>query len=239
MGELFSDIKVGFNVGINYDFNFIDFLRSLATARNLTILLGVILIIVLSIAISRRKEVANISKIKMIILSALFISLNIVLTRFLSVQTPVIRLGFGAIPIFLSGMILGVKHTVLIAIISNLLGATVFATSGMPFFPGFTLNAALIGLMAGVLLYETKEKQYSDMKFFLVLICLQTIIMGVITMLMTPIWLTAMLGQELAWHVFWARVILNLGVVAIEVPLILVIRKAIRPLLNKYIYEEG
>ena len=176
-------------------------------------------------------------RLKKIILSALFISLNIVLTRFLSIQTPIVRLGFGTVPILLAGMMLGVKYTVIIALISNMLGATVFATSGAVFFPGFTLNAVLIGLLAGILLYETKEKRHSNLKFLGLLILTQALIMGVVTAFLTPIWLIIMWG-ELGWYIFWMRIVFNLGIVAIEIPVILGIRHAIRPLLDKYIYEE-
>lgn len=46
------------------------------------------------------------SKLKKIVLSAMFLALLIVLSRFLSVKTPLLVISFSFIPIMLSGMLL-------------------------------------------------------------------------------------------------------------------------------------
>ena len=178
-----------------------------------------------------------ISKLKKIALSALLISLHIVITRYLSIQTQFLRISFESIPLILAGMILGPRYAVIVGGIADLLGATVFATSGAMFFPGFTLNAALIGCICGLLLYETPDKPYSKLKFFLLLLCVEAIIFGTVTVLLTPLWLSIMYNKA-AQFIVAARIISKSIVVAIEIPLVFAIRLAIRPLLDKYIYEE-
>jgi len=208
-------------------------------SQNLTTILivaGIILIFVAAIIVGRRKA-TNISKFKKIALSALLIALHIVVTRYLSYQSEFLRLSFEAIPLMLAGMILGPGYAVLIGGVADVLGATVFATSGAPFFPGFTLSSVLIGCICGVLLYETKEKPYSNLKFLILLICTEVIIYGTVTMFLTPLWLSIMYNKAASFIVA-ARLISKSIVVAIEIPVVFGIRLAIKPLLDKYIYEE-
>lgn len=46
------------------------------------------------------------SKLKKIVLSAMLLALSIVLSRFLSVKTPLLVISFNFVPIMLSGMLL-------------------------------------------------------------------------------------------------------------------------------------
>jgi len=209
------------------------------TSENLAeilIIFGIILIFFVAIIVDRRKK-TNISRLKKIALSALLISLHIVITRYLSIQTQFLRVSFEVTPLLLAGMILGPKYAVLIGGISDLLGATIFATSGAPYFPGFTLNAVLIGCICGIFLYEPKNLKRSNLKFLLLLIGAEAVIFGIITMVLTPIWLSIMYDKAAAFIVA-ARIISKAIVIAVEIPLVIGIRLAIKPLLEKHIYEE-
>lgn len=103
---------------------------------------GILVILVLSIIMDKKKK-TNISKFKKIVLSALLISINIVVTRYLSIQTQFLRISFAVVPIMLAGMILGPKYAVLIGGISDLLGATVFATSRKFIFSWFYFKCSI------------------------------------------------------------------------------------------------
>jgi len=217
---------------------FVENLKIFAT-ENLTeilIIVGIILIFLAAVIVDKRKT-TKISKLKKIALSALLISLHIVITRYLSIQTPFLRISFEVIPLLLAGMILGPKYAVLIGVVADMLGATVFATSGAPFFPGFTLNAALIGCICGLLLYETKDLPNGKLKFLMMLIGAEAAIFGIITLVLTPIWLSIMYDKA-AQFIVVARIISKSIVIAVEVPVVFGIRLAIKPLLNKYVYEE-
>lgn len=88
-----------------------------------------------------------------IILSAILIASTIVLARFLSIRTPIISISFSFVPIMLAGMMLGWKHSTFIATIADIVGALLFPSGS--FFIGYTLTAALTGLFAGLLLYQS------------------------------------------------------------------------------------
>lgn len=90
------------------------------------------------------------SKTRMIVLLGLFIALEIILTRFLSVQTPILRISFGFIPIAFSAMLFGPIVGGVTAAVSDILGMFIFPKAA--FFPGFTLSAFANGCIYGLLL---------------------------------------------------------------------------------------
>lgn len=89
---------------------------------------------------------------KQLVLMALMIALDIVLTRFLSIQTPIIRIGFGFLPVALVAMVYGPVSAAIVAVLADVIGVSFF--SGLTLFPGFTLSAALVGIIYGVFMYK-------------------------------------------------------------------------------------
>ena len=92
------------------------------------------------------------SKTKTIAFVGLLVSMEIIFTRFLSFQTPIVRIGFGFIPIAFSAIIFGPVIGGLTAAIADVLGMMIFPKSA--FFPGFTLSAFLGGAIYGLFLYR-------------------------------------------------------------------------------------
>jgi len=103
---------------------------------------------------------------KTILLLALFAAISIILTRFLSFYLPVlavntVRISLGNIPIILAGLILGPVAGAATGIVADLVGATMFSALG--YFPGFTLSAALVGFLPGILKrYFKNPGKYSN-----------------------------------------------------------------------------
>ena len=88
---------------------------------------------------------------------ALLIALQIVLSRFLSISTPVLRISLGFVPIAIAGMLFGPFSGGLVAATADFLGAILFPIGA--YFPGFTLTAFLTGAVYGFFLYQ-KEKSW-------------------------------------------------------------------------------
>lgn len=82
----------------------------------------------------------------------LLIALEIILTRFLSIQTPFLRIGFGFLPIALVGIMYGPWVAGGAAVVADLLGMLIFPKGA--FFPGFTASAFIGGAIYGLLLYK-------------------------------------------------------------------------------------
>ena len=83
---------------------------------------------------------------------SLFISLEVILTRFLSIQTPILRIGFTFIPIAVSAMMFGPFFSGISAGLADIIGMMLFPSGA--YFPGFTFTAFLSGVVYGVFLYN-------------------------------------------------------------------------------------
>ena len=84
--------------------------------------------------------------------SALLIAADVVLTRLLALNTPVMKIGLGFAAVALSALLYGPWWAALTAGLGDLLGSLLFPTGA--YFPGFTLTAACTGLIFGFCLYR-------------------------------------------------------------------------------------
>ena len=82
-----------------------------------------------------------------IVYLAVLIALEIVLNRFLSINTPVVKIGFSFVPIAIAGMLFGPIPAAIVAALADLLGAALFPTGTI--FLGITLTAFLKGINWG------------------------------------------------------------------------------------------
>lgn len=83
----------------------------------------------------------EIPKIKKIILSAMMIAIYLILDRFISIKTPILKISFIFIPIIISAIYLGPIYTGIIAGIGDLIGALLFPFG--TYILGFTISAIL------------------------------------------------------------------------------------------------
>ena len=90
--------------------------------------------------------------VRLIVTMGLMVALNVVLARFLSINTDTLRIGFGFVPIFVTAVLYGPVAAGIVAVLADIVGATMFPTG--PFFPGFTLTAFCTGLTFGLLLHR-------------------------------------------------------------------------------------
>lgn len=87
---------------------------------------------------------------RMITAIGALVAMEVVLSRFLSINAPSVKIGFAFVPCALCAVIFGLGPTVILEVLADLLGATLFPSGS--FFPGFTVTAALRGLTYGLLL---------------------------------------------------------------------------------------
>ena len=86
-----------------------------------------------------------------LIVIAFFIALEIILTRFCSINTDILRIGFGFLPVAMVAMLYGPLWAGAAYAIGDILGMIIFPTAG--YFPGFTLTAFLTGCTYVIFLY--------------------------------------------------------------------------------------
>jgi len=89
---------------------------------------------------------------KQLAIMGVLLAAEIVLTRFVSFSTWNTRIGFGFVPVVLTALLFGAIPAAVVAALGDFLGAVLFPIG--PYFPGFTLTAALTGLTFGFLLHK-------------------------------------------------------------------------------------
>ena len=82
----------------------------------------------------------------------MLIALEIVLSRFLSIPTPITKIGFAFVPVAAAALLLGPLEAGIVGATADFLGAILFPIG--PYFPGFTLTAFLMGLCYGLFLHR-------------------------------------------------------------------------------------
>ena len=91
---------------------------------------------------------------RMLVLLAMLVALNIVLTRFLSIEVPTQRVSLHFLPIALSAIFFGPIPAAIAAMVADVVGFALFARGAFPFFPGFTLSQFIMGAIYGLVLYQ-------------------------------------------------------------------------------------
>ena len=89
---------------------------------------------------------------KKLAVSAMLITLDVLFTRVLAINTPLMKIGFGFAAVAVCAMLFGPVWTMLTAALGDIVGAIIFPVGA--FFPGFTLTAAITGLIYGLCLYK-------------------------------------------------------------------------------------
>lgn len=129
-------------------------------------------------------------QLQRLIFTALMVAIGIVLSNFVSISYPpnstIIRFGIGYLPLIIVSIILGPKVGLVAAIIQDILGyfvyMLIYGFASGPFFPGFTFNSILYGVIPG-LIYNLKinrKNLFLYMNFILMTVMLILGIWGLI-----------------------------------------------------------
>ena len=124
--------------------------------------------------------------VKKLIQISLLIAIEVILTRFCSINTPIVRIGFGFLPIAIIAMMYGPLSAGISYAIGDVLGMMLFPTGS--FFPGFTLTAFLTGVVYGVFLYN-KPKTWARIIGAVLTVCL------VLNLGLDTCWLSILMGK--------------------------------------------
>lgn len=150
-----------------------------------------------------------ISNARLVAEMGILIALDIIFTRFLSITTVNVRLGFAFIVLLLSGMRLGPVYTAIVAALADLIGAHLFPVG--PYFVGFTITAAISGFLYGFF-YEG----FSIRRLVLFLL-LEAV---VVNLGLQTLWITMISGNPYT-TVLMARIPTALAMIALKTVMIL------------------
>ena len=96
----------------------------------------------------------NVADVRSIVTLGVLLAAEIILSRFLSISTPIVKIGFSFVPIAVAALMYGPIWAGLLAGMGDFLGAIIFPI-GL-YFPGFTLSALISGVIFGLFLYNKK-----------------------------------------------------------------------------------
>ena len=93
---------------------------------------------------------------KMLAVMSILVALEVIIARFGTIRpTESIKISLDFIPIVVAAILYGPVPAVIISILAYVLGAFLFPVG--PYFPGFTLTAAMTGLLYGLLLHKNQS----------------------------------------------------------------------------------
>jgi len=176
------------------------------------------------------------SRNKKIILCALLLALLIVLSRFLSIRTPIAKISFSFMATMLCATWLGPKWSILLNVLGDLIGATLFPTG--PYFIGYTISTAIAGFIYGILLYQ-KEKDIYNTKQFIFKVVLSVVLVAVIVnMGLNTLWISITNGSAFI-VLFLSRIPRQLFMIPVHIIVFLFLERLLRIPFNKYIRSEN
>ena len=176
------------------------------------------------------------SRNKKIILTALLLAAQILLSRFLSIRTPITKISFAFLPTCLCAIWLGPKWTVLLNVLGDVIGALLFPTGA--YFFGYTVTTFVAGLIYGLLMYKKEGTEISEIKFALkvtLAVCLVTIICN---MGLNTLW-TSITSGKAFMALFVTRVPKQLIMVPIHIVVVLFVERILRKPFDKYFDNEN
>ena len=124
--------------------------------------------------------------VRTLVILAALVALNVVLTRFLSIQAWNVRVGFSFLTIVAAAVFYGPVEAACVGALGDLVGAVLFPSG--PYFPGFTLTAALTGLVYGFFLSKDRVKPLRT-------VAAVAIVQFLLGMLLNSFWISLLYGK--------------------------------------------
>lgn len=163
-------------------------------------------------------------KTSVVTIGGVLIAISVVLSFFKVPLGPTLQISFASLPIAAGGMLFGPFVGAVIGFVSDLLGFIV-RPYGF-FFPGFTLNAILIGVFYGFFFYKRKVT-------LLNVILSSLLVTLVINLGLTTLWLSMMYGDAFI-VLLGARVLKNVLLFPIDTALLFMILKVMEDLRHRF-----
>ena len=163
-------------------------------------------------------------KTNALVVMAFLMTTEIIFTRFLSFQTPIVRIGTGFLPMSMMAILYGPFWTGFAYAACDLIGMVLFPRGA--FLPGFTLTAFLTGVIYGLVLHNKPIRWGRTF--------VAALIVGLFcNLFLDTIWLHIYFGHAII--VLLPMRLLRVGItIPLQTVLIYVVNKRCAPLLAKF-----
>lgn len=159
---------------------------------------------------------------KKLALMGVLTALEIILSRFLSLNAWNIKIGFSFVPLVIAAVLLGPVYAAVLGALGDFLGAILFPIGA--YFPGFTLTSALMGLVLGVSLYQKQS-----FPRVAAAVCINQFILS---LFLNTLWISVLYGSPYV-PLLSTRVVQSVLLTAVELLLIPMILRVLPQLWGK------
>ena len=167
----------------------------------------------------KRDRVLDLHDLHTMIILAMLTAMEIVLSRFLSVNAWNLKIGFNFVPIVVAAILYGPLGGAFVAAAGDFLGAVLFPIG--PYFAGFTFTALLMGLCFGFFLYKKQTVLRTVLP-----VCINQLIFG---LLLNTLWISILYGSP-----YWPTMISRIKQCAILIPVQIAVTLALAPAIRRF-----
>ena len=148
---------------------------------------------------------------------AVLLALEVVLNRFLSIQTPFLKIGFSFVPVVMAGMLYGPVGGAVVCGLGDMVGALLFPFG--PYHPGFSICGALMGAVYGWFLYLGSRRFDNRERLHLWPSVIVPVLFNclVVGLMLNTLWVSQLYGSRTYWGWFIYRVPDEIGMAAVKV----------------------
>ena len=157
-----------------------------------------------------RDSARELQQLRSLVLTALLTALQIVTMSFSLDVLPTLRISFAFVFQAATGMLFGPVVAAMQCVAADLLKSFMLPTA--PFFPGYTLTALLTGVVYGCFFYRARVTWPRAL-------CAKGLVNVALHIGLNTLWMSLTLNQGI-WAILPERVLKNLGLLVIEVPLL-------------------
>ncbi len=152
------------------------------------------------------------------------VAIEIILSRFLSIHTWNLKIGFSFVPIVLTAMIFGGVYAGLVGAIGDIIGAILFPVG--PYFPGFTITAFLNGVIFAFFLKK---------KPTFVNIVISVLLVQIVGSLgLNTLWISILYGSPF-WPLFATRIYQTIVMSVVQIVVTYVLSKKLIPVVREVV----
>lgn len=166
------------------------------------------------------------NEVSTMVICALLIAIQIILSRFLSISTPVVKIGFDFAPMALAGMLFGPWWGCAVGVLADFAGANLFPIG--PYFPGFTLVAGLSGMTYGLLLHSRNGSFLGGRASRVRLLLAVLIVTIPLQMGLDTLWMTILYGNGYLYYL-GERAVKACVMIPVQIVTIPVLANMLRP----------
>lgn len=161
---------------------------------------------------------------KVLVMLAMLVALEVVLSRFLSINAWNFKIGFSFVPVVVSAILYGILPAGAVAVVADLIGAVLFPNG--VFFPGYTVTAFLTACVWGLFLQKKQTTAH--------ILCAVVINQFVISLFLQSYWISIQ-------HItpYWPLVASRLVQCLVMAPTQFLTIKAIARMLGRYVGRRG